>query len=103
MSDKPAQRRWEAQNPFTGDWGAIVSVDDDRIALADGAAFLWRPVGSHFPRLLLRYTVAVQGQWMAWKPGDLILLTQDFDRPDLAEVVRDAQSARRQERMVTHG
>jgi hypothetical protein len=45
----------------------------------------------------------VQGQWMAWKPGDLILLTQDFDRPDLAEVVRDAQSARRQERMVTHG
>jgi len=93
-----ADRRWQYRCG-DDDWVSITGIDDQFVLFTHSAGARWRN-GSWLPDPdtagRLRYTVPVRGTWMAWKPGDFVLLAKDFDRQDIAAHIRAAQVERRQ-------
>ena len=105
MSDKPADRRWQARCP-DGEWRFSMGIEGPTLVLTGGFRIRWQAFGGvSLPSadLRLRYTVIVHGTWMAWKPGYMVLLAEDFDMPQLAGTIRAAQTERRQERIAENG
>ena len=105
MSNKPADRRWQARDP-SGEWRFITGIEGPILVLTGGFRIRWQMFGGvNLPvsGLGLRYTVTVRGTWMAWKPGYMVLLAEDFDMPQLAGAIRAAQVEQRQERIAADG
>jgi len=105
MTDKPADRHWQARCP-DGEWRFVKGIQGPTILCADDFGVRWQAFGGvSLPSadLRLRYTVVVHGTWMAWKPGYMVMLAEDYDMPQLAGAIRAAQTQQRQERIAANG
>ncbi len=97
MVERPASRRWQVRD-WTGTWQEVLAVDGLCVVMGSGQGMAWR-VGKAFlpdPGIAFRYTIWFGEDWMPWRPGDVALLLQDFNHPEVAEQVRVAQSQDRQ-------
>jgi len=104
MTDKPADRRWQVRCP-DGEWRFVRAIEGPTILCPGDFGVRWQAFGGvNLPvsGLELRYTVTVRGTWMAWKPGYMVLLAEDFGMLQLAEAIRAAQVEQRQERMAVN-
>lgn len=99
MTDRPATRFWQFRD-WDGVWQDIVAMDATCVILGSGKGIQW---DSTWLKGRLRYTVSFKGTWMAHKPGDLVLLAEDMNHPEVAEQIRAAQVEQRQQRMAANG